>query len=79
MVTINKLITKLEKLIIKRAELHALLKTLGFLKFRGKGSHEVWGHTDYTEVHIVLATHSKEVPKYQLKQIVKALSKRGLL
>ncbi|MBU0506896.1 MAG: type II toxin-antitoxin system HicA family toxin [bacterium] len=79
MVTTIKLITKLEKQTIKKAELDTLLTHLEFKKYRGKGSHEVWGHKDYSDVHIVIATHTKEVPRYQQKQIFKILNKRGLL
>lgn len=77
MVATEKLIGKLSRQNIKKSELETLLTRLGFRKFRGKGSHEVWGHTEIADIHIVIATHTKEVPSYQLKQIEKSLKQRG--
>ncbi|MBI2335971.1 MAG: type II toxin-antitoxin system HicA family toxin [Deltaproteobacteria bacterium] len=79
MVATSKLVEKLANGTIQKKELVTLLSQLGFEKFRGKGSHEVWGHRKYPDVHIVIAIHSKEVPKYQLRQIEKSLRKRGLI
>lgn len=79
MVATQKLIDKLANQSIKKSELETLLAHLGFVKLRGKGSHEVWGHNEYADVHIVIATHNKEVPRYQLRQIENSLAKRGLL
>jgi len=75
----DKLVEKLENQTLKKAELETLFYRLGFKRFGGKGSHEVWGRKDIPDLHIVIATHSKEVPFYQLKQIEKSLKKRGLI
>ena len=75
----EKLVQKLNNKTIKKAELETLLMRFGFEKFSGKGSHQVWGKRDIPDLHIVIATHSKEVPSYQLKQIVNSLSKRGFI
>lgn len=79
MVSTPKLIEKLSRQAIKKNELETLLERFGFVKMRGKGSHEVWAHRDFADVHIVIATHVKEVPFYQLRQIEKSLFKKGLL
>ncbi len=75
----KKLIAKLKDNTIKKKELETLFKRFGFSEYGGKGSHKVWGHPQYTDIHIVIATHSKEVPRYQLRQIEKSLTKKGLL
>ena len=75
----EKLVQKLLNQTIKKPELETLLNQLGFERFGGKGSHQVWGRKDLPDLHIVVATHSKEVPFYQLRQIEKSLKKRGLL
>lgn len=79
MTALHKLIQKLNNHTIKKNDLETLLKQLGFNRLHGKGSHEVWGKKDITDLHIVIATHKKEVPFYQLKQIEKSLKKRGLI
>ncbi|MBI4366876.1 MAG: type II toxin-antitoxin system HicA family toxin [Deltaproteobacteria bacterium] len=79
MVAHGKLIQKLRNQTLTKVELTTFLHQLGFARFGGKGSHEVWGRNDLPDVHIVIATHVKEVPRYQLRQIEKSLSKRGLL
>ncbi len=75
----EKLIQKLLNQTIKKQELETLLSRFGFVCVGGKGSHHVWGHRNFTDLHIVIASHSKEVPFYQLRQIEKSLKKRGLL
>lgn len=79
MVSSEKLIQKLSNQTLKKSELETLLGRLKFLKLGGRGSHEVWGRKDLADLHIVVATHSKEVPVYQLRQIEKSLKKRGLI
>lgn len=79
MASIEKLITKLKEHTIKKKELETVLKRFGFSEHGGKGSHKVWGHSQYADIHIVIATHSKEVPQYQIRQIEKSLTKRGIL
>ncbi len=75
----EKLVEKLLNQSIKKKELDTLLGRLGFKVFGGKGSHEVWGHPKFEDLHMVIATHSKEIPQYQLRQMTKSLKKRGLL
>jgi predicted RNA binding protein YcfA (HicA-like mRNA interferase family) len=79
MVATAKLIEKLSNQTIKKQELATLLQRLGFVSMHGRGSHEVWGSKAYSDIHIVVATHSKDVPIYQLRQIEKSLKKRGLV
>lgn len=79
MASTEKLVQKLSNQTLKKQELETLLSRLGFASFGGKGSHEVWGRRDLPDLHIVVATHSKEVPIYQLRQIEKSLKKRGLI
>lgn len=75
----EKLVEKLKAQTIKKSDLETLLMRLGFQKFRGKGSHEVWGRKDVPDLHIVIATHNKEVPRYQLRQVEASLSRRGFI
>lgn len=79
MASTDKLILKLKNRSLKKSELETLFERLGFKKLRGKGSHEVWGKKEVQDLHFVIATHSKEIPSYQLKQIENSLTKRGLL
>lgn len=79
MVSTAKLSDKLENETIKKNELETLLSRFGFKRYGGRGSHEVWGHPDFSDLHIVIATHTKDLPRYQLRQIAKSLRKRGLL
>lgn len=79
MVATDKLIDKLRNETIEKSELVTLLSRFGFKRYGGKGSHEVWGDEKVADLHIVLATHTKEIPRYQLRQIIKSLKKRSLL
>lgn len=79
MASAEKLIDKLRGGTIKKKELETLLGRFGFSEYGGKGSHKVWGHPQYKDIHIVIAAHSKEVPRYQLRQIEKSLAKRGII
>ena len=66
----DKLLTKLRNGSISAKELRTLLGQLGWILARQKGSHEQWLKNDKL---ITLATHSKEVKPYQMKQVLKAL------
>lgn len=71
---------ELEKLLnntIKGKELETLLLRLDFKKRAGKGSHAKWVKKGLPP--IVIATHSKEVKPYQLKQVIQVLRIGGLL
>lgn len=68
---------KLLNLTIKKKELESLLSNLGFERSPGKGSHVKW--VKFGCPVIVLATHSKEIKPYQLKQVIKILHEAGLL
>lgn len=61
----EKLKTKLNNGSIDAKELKTLLKKLGWALNRIKGSHEVWIKGTKT---FVLATHSKDLKPYQIKQ-----------
>ncbi len=72
--------SELEKLsnhTIKSRELETLLLRLGFQKKSGKGSHVKWIKEGLPP--IVIATHSKEVKPYQLKQVIQVLRIGGFL
>ena len=56
---------------IKSKELETLLLRLGFHKKPGKGSHMKWVKEGLPP--IIIATHSKEVKPYQLKQVIQVL------
>ncbi len=75
----EKLIEKLKNRSLEKSELETLLHRFGFSKIHGKGSHEVWGRKDIPNLHFVIATHNKEIPFYQLKQIENSLKKRGVI
>jgi predicted RNA binding protein YcfA (HicA-like mRNA interferase family) len=79
MVATRKLIEKLSGGSIQKSELGTLLEHLGFAKLRGKGSHEVWGNKQLPDLHFVIATHTKEVPRYQLRKIESSLKLRKLI
>lgn len=61
----EKLLEKLKRGAINALELKTLLRHLGWILDRTKGSHEVWVNDSKL---FVLATHSKELKPYQLKQ-----------
>ncbi len=61
----EKLREKLELSTITASELRSLLKKEAAVLDRTKGSHEVWKLRDK---RMVLATHSKELKPYQIKQ-----------
>lgn len=73
----DKRLEKLLNFTIKKKELEALLSNLGFQCSRGKGSHVKWIKAGCPV--IVLATHSKEIKPYQLKQVIKVLQEAGIL
>jgi predicted RNA binding protein YcfA (HicA-like mRNA interferase family) len=66
----DKLLKKLQNETISASELRTLLVKLGWLLDGGKGSHEVWKKGLQ---RIVLATHGKEIPRYQIKSVKQAV------
>jgi predicted RNA binding protein YcfA (HicA-like mRNA interferase family) len=66
----DKLKEKLANGTIDAREARTLLSKLGWTMSPGKGSHEKW--TDGTKI-LILATHSKELKPYQIKQIQEAI------
>lgn len=62
----EKLLQKLKNEKISAAELRTLLVKLGWALDRTRGSHEVWVSGSK---RITLATHTKDVPRYQIKQV----------
>lgn len=68
---------KLLNLTITKQDLENLLTRLGFEKKQGKGSHVKWLKVKCPP--IIVATHSKEVKRYQLKQIIKVLKDCNLI
>jgi predicted RNA binding protein YcfA (HicA-like mRNA interferase family) len=70
-------IEKLLNFTIKSKELEVLLLRLGFQKKTGKGSHVKWVKKGLPP--IVVATHSKEIKPYQVKQVIQVLRIGGLL
>lgn len=73
----DKRIEKLKNLTIKKAELEALLNNMGFELKPGKGSHMKWVKPGCDV--LVIATHTKDVARYQLKQALAVLKKAGLI
>lgn len=65
MANIEKLKQKLERGSINARELRTLMNQLGWHLMRIKGSHEVWVKEHKT---FVLATHTKDLKRYQVKQ-----------
>jgi len=61
----EKLKAKLDNGSIDSKELRTLLKQLGWSLNRTRGSHEVWVKGTKT---FILATHSKDLKPYQIKQ-----------
>ena len=61
----EKLKAKLDNGSIDARKLRTLLKQLGWALNRTKGSHEVWVKGTET---FILATHSKDLKPYQIKQ-----------
>ena len=61
----DKLRRKLDSGSIDGRELRTLLKQIGWVLNRTKGSHEVWTKGVKT---FILATHSKDLKPYQIKQ-----------
>ena len=66
----DKFLKKLQNGTISAKELETLLKQLGWSISNQKGSHVSW---KYKDKRVTVATHGKEVPAYQIKQIKKAL------
>jgi predicted RNA binding protein YcfA (HicA-like mRNA interferase family) len=66
----DKLLAKLKNRTISAQELRTLLGQLGWVLARQKGSHEQWLKNGQV---ITLATHSKDLKPYQIKQVSKAL------
>jgi len=62
---VEKLLDKLRRDSIDAAELRTLLGQLGWIRDRTKGSHEIWINHDQK---LILATHSKDLKRYQIKQ-----------
>jgi predicted RNA binding protein YcfA (HicA-like mRNA interferase family) len=61
----EKLREKLMRGSITASELRAFLRLEGWLLDRTRGSHEFWGNGLRT---FVLATHDKNLKRYQIKQ-----------
>lgn len=66
----EKLLAKLKNGTISAQEIRTLLGHLGWVLARQKGSHEQWLKNGKV---ITLATHSKDLKPYQIKQVSKAL------
>ena len=75
---VDKRIEKLKNLSISKKELEGLLKKFGFQISGGKGSHIKWTRLPENNV-LTIATHKKEVQRYQLKQVIRTLMDAKLL
>lgn len=62
----EKLLEKLKDGTISASELRTLLKQFGWILARTKGSHEHWRKGGKV---ITLATHSKDLKPYQIRQV----------
>jgi predicted RNA binding protein YcfA (HicA-like mRNA interferase family) len=65
----QKLLEKLRNGTISASELRTLMKQLGWKLVRTKGSHEQWVGPQNEK--FTLATHSKELKPYQIKEFRK--------
>jgi predicted RNA binding protein YcfA (HicA-like mRNA interferase family) len=66
----DKFLAKLKNGTISAAEARTLLNKMGWSSIRTKGSHEHFGKDGKV---ITLSPHSKELKRYQIKQIQEAL------
>lgn len=66
----DKLLAKLKNGSISAQEMKTLLGQLGWVLARQKGSHEQWLKNGKV---ITLATHSKDLKPYQIKQVLKVV------
>ncbi len=66
----DKLLAKLKNGTISAQELKTLLQKQGWELARQKGSHEQWLKNGKV---MTLATHSKDLKKYQIKMVLKEL------
>ncbi len=73
----DKRVEKLLNQTISKKELEALLNNFGFRCRSGKGSHMKWIKKGCDV--IIIASHSKEVKPYQIKQVIQVLRKGGFL
>ena len=74
MTQIAKLRSKLKEGFIDGKELRYLLRHDGWTCERTRGSHEIWVKAERT---FVLATHSKDLKPYQIKEARLLLTKVG--
>lgn len=74
MTTAAKLLSKLFHGTIDARELRTLLKQKKWSLSRTKGSHEIWCNGTRT---FVLATHSKDLKPYQIKEAQASLLSNG--
>lgn len=74
----EKLLQKLENGNIKADELRTLLGKMGYELKNTEGSHEQWVHPNksYPERCFTLATHSKDLKPYQMREAKKRLLKK---
>jgi hypothetical protein len=61
----QKLIEKLFRGSIDGNELRTLMKQMNWCLDRTTSSHEIWAHEEKT---LVLATHGKDLKKYQIRE-----------
>jgi predicted RNA binding protein YcfA (HicA-like mRNA interferase family) len=66
----DKLLLKLKNGTISGKELRTLMNKLGWTHARTNGSHETWEKGSKT---YILATHSKDLKAYQIKQAQKLM------
>lgn len=71
----EKLIQKLRSGVISAKELKTLMKKLGWTLDRQAGSHEQWVNRkrDYPKNRITIATHTKDLKQYQIKEAMEKI------
>lgn len=72
----DKRIAKLQNLTITKRELESLLISLGFILKPGKGSHRKWVKPGCGM--IIVATHDKDLKRYQMRQALNILEQESL-
>ncbi len=71
----DKLVIKLQNGTISAGELRTLLKKMGWQMEENGSSHQQWWHPTniYPNNRFTLATHTKDLKPYQIKEIIKKL------
>jgi len=75
----HKLLAKLQNssINVRYSDFVALIKSFGFKRTRGEGSHEIFKHTGVAEIVNIQNDNGKAKP-YQVKQLLSLIEKYNL-